>query len=278
MFKVRPTLLFVALLGLIFASTPAYGQLWRVEGTRWLSVTQINGRVEMVSSGGRARRAQRGDRLSQAGEQIITERDSSAQIAVDQGIASISVAERTQLQVRSLSITQAGGYITNLAVVRGQARLRVRPFSNPESKIEIYTPAGVSGVRGTEFGVAVQPDGKTGVATLEGEVTLSAQGQTVAINDNQQSMVSPGEPPTPPEPLRDDPTLSITVLRRVSGNNVRVVGSTDSVNLLEVGAELRTIDDLGQFDLIIEAPLDRRIQAQVTTPLGTKQAYELVVP
>ncbi len=232
----------------------------------------------MVSPAGSARRARRGDRLSQVGEQIITQRNSSARLAVDLGIANIAVAERTQLQVRSLSITRAGGYITSLFVARGQIRLNVRPFSNPESELEIYTPAGVSGVRGTEFGVAVQPDGKTGVATLEGSVTLSGQGQTVVINSDQQSTVRPGEPPTPPEPLRNDPTLFITVLRRIRGNSVRIVGSTDPVNLLEVDAELRSIDDAGQFDLIVETARDRRIQAQVTTPLGTQQAYELVVP
>ena len=36
----------------------------------------------------------------------------------------------------------------------------------------VITPAGVSGVRGTEFGVSVLPSGKAGLATLKGMVTL----------------------------------------------------------------------------------------------------------
>uniref|UniRef100_A0ACD5H295 FecR domain-containing protein n=1 Tax=Desertifilum tharense IPPAS B-1220 TaxID=1781255 RepID=A0ACD5H295_9CYAN len=50
----------------------------------------------------------------------------------------------------------------------GQARFRVRRFNHPGSSLEIETPAGSSAVRGTEFGVSVHPDGKTGIATREG--------------------------------------------------------------------------------------------------------------
>ncbi len=278
MFKVRPTLLLVALLGLILYLAPAYGQLWRIEGARWLSVTQFNGNVELVPFGGSPRQVRRGDRLSRVGDQLITGQNSSAQLAVDVSIANVFVAERTQLQIRTLSVTQSGGYVTQLLVPRGQARLRVRPFTNPDSQLEIYTPAGVSGVRGTDFGVSVQPDGKTGVATLEGGIALSAQNQTVLVSGDQQSTVRPGEPPTLPELLRDDPTLFVAILKPVRGGLAQVSGSTDPVNLLEVSEELRNTDDAGQFDLTVELPQDRRIKVQVTTPLGTKQAYELVVP
>lgn len=271
-------MLLIAVLGLILALSPAYGQMWRIEGSRWLSVTQVFGNVEIAPFGDSSRRARVGDRLNQVGDWLITGPNSSTQLAVDLGIANISVAEKTQMQVRTLSITQNGGYVTELLLAQGQARFRARPFSNPDTTLEIYTPAGVSGVRGTEFGVSVQPDGKTGVATLEGSVALSAQNQTVVVGDNQQSSVSPGEPPTPPEPLRDDPTLLITVLRRVRGGLVQIRGSTDPINLLEIGEELRAIGDDGQFDLTVELPRDRRIPAQVTTPLGTKQAYELALP
>lgn len=278
MLKIRPALLIVALMGLTLLLAPAYGQLWRIQGSRWLSVAQVRGNVEIVSLGDSPRRASRGDRLSQVGDQIITGQNSSARLTVDQGIASISVAERTQMQVRALGITQTGGYITELLIIQGQARLQVRPFTNPDSKLEIYTPAGVSGVRGTEFGIAVQPDGKTGLATLEGSVALSAQNQTVLVSGDQQSTVIPGEPPTAPEPLRNDPTLSVTILKPIGGGEVRVSGITDPTNLLEVREELRTLNEDGQFNLTVTIPPDRRIKAKVTTPLGTQQAYELLVP
>lgn len=278
MFKVRPTWLFVALLGLIIFPEPAYAQMWRIEGERWLSITQVNGDVRIVPFGSSARRAQRGSRLRQVGDQIITGQNASAQLAVDLNIASISVAEKTRLQVRALSITQSGARITELFVIQGQARLQVRPFTDPDSRLDLYTPAGVSGVRGTDFGITVQPDGKTGLATLEGSVAFSAQNQTVLVSDNQQSTASPGEPPTPPSSLRDDPSLSIAVLKPTEEGSIRVSGSTDPVNLLEVVGELRVLDESGQFDLTMDLPRDHRIPVQVTTPLGTQQAYELAVP
>jgi hypothetical protein len=44
--------------------------------------------------------------------------------------------------------------------------------------LEISSPSGVAGVRGTVFGVAVDPKGKTGISTLEGAVATTAKGQT----------------------------------------------------------------------------------------------------
>jgi hypothetical protein len=73
-----------------------------------------------------------------------------------------------------MSIAPNNGRITRLLVPRGQVRLQLRPFTNPGSRMEIETPAGTSGVRGTEFGLNVQPDGKMAIATLEGSVATSA--------------------------------------------------------------------------------------------------------
>ncbi|MEO0769286.1 MAG: iron dicitrate transport regulator FecR, partial [Cyanobacteria bacterium J06649_4] len=163
--------------------------------------------------------------------------------------------------------------------------LRIRPLTNPATRIEMYTPAGVSGVRGTDFGVAVGPDGQTGVATFEGRVASSAQGQTVTVNAQQQTIIRPGEPPTPPQPLRDDPTLFIETLR-VLPNQVdaagralaQVVGSTDPANLLELNIQQRLLDREGRFDITLPVVANGRIPAVVTTPLGTSQKYELLVP
>ena len=278
MIKVRPTLFLIALLGLIVWLVPAYGQLWRVETTRWLSVTQIDGNVQIVPLDSRARPARIGDRLSQVGDQLVTGQNATAELAVDEGIARIAVAEKTQLQVRALSIVRTGGHVTDLLIKRGQARLRVRRFTNPDSRLDLYTPAGVSGVRGTDFGITVQPEGQTAVATLEGSVALSAQNQTVLVSENLQSTVSPGEPPTPPEPLIDSPSLSIAVLKPIAEGSVNVLGSTDPVNLLEVVDKFLMLDEEGHFDITVEIPSNRRIRAKVITPLGTKQTYELVVP
>ena len=270
-----------------------------LQGSRWLAVDRLSGQVSLIPYQGNRRAARLGDRLSNVGDILVTSDKSSARLAVDAQTGFVTMAENTQVQVQALSLTRSGGRITELAVSRGQVRLRVRPLTNPGTRLEIRTPSGVSGVRGTDFGVTVPPNGQTGVATLTGSVATSAQGKTVAIVTGTQSVVYPGEAPLPPEPLRDDPTLFVERLSFVAGSSsttpmVRLVGYTDKVNLLKVNNDLKELSRTGRFDLVVPLFEDsaannsennprnrlrnRYIQATVTTPLGKEQQYELVMP
>ncbi len=285
------------IIGFMLAMTAASVQSLSIQGRRWLTVDQLSGSVDFIPYGESAREAKIGDRFSNVGDMLVTKADASARLEVDQRTGFVTVAENTQVQVQALSITSSGGRVTELAVNAGQVRLRVRPLTNPGSRLEIHTPAGVSGVRGTDFGVTVQFDGVTGVATAEGSVATSAQGKTVAVVANTQSSIFPGEPPTEPEPLRDDPTLFIERLVTLPGSEpgntmVQVTGYTDTVNLLEINGDPKNLDRAGHFNLVVPllgelgttpsaepAPSsDLRIQAKVTTPLGTEQRYEILVP
>ncbi|MGB3296011.1 MAG: FecR family protein [Phormidesmis sp.] len=257
--------------------TLAYSQPISVRGDRWLTVTALSGKVDLTSYRSRQRQARLGDHLDRVGDMITTGSNASVSLNVDLATGSLTMSENSQLQVQALSITPAGGRVTELLVRRGQVRVRARPLTNPDTRLEIHTPAGVSGVRGTDFGVSVQPTGQTGVATIEGRVIASAQGQTVSVGTALQSSIYPGDPPTPPEPLRNDPTLYIERLTS-SGTTVRIVGQTDLVNLLEIGDQPQVLSRAGRFDLSLPLPSDRRIEAMVTTPLGTQQKYQLVVP
>lgn len=276
----RRSLLVAIALGLVLTIGTAFGQSnLTIQGDRWLTITQLDGPVELVAAGGSKRAARRGDRLTSVGDTLTTGTDASARLEVDQATGFVTMAENSQLRVQALSITSNGGRVTELAVTRGQVRLRVRPLTNPASRLEIHTPAGVSGVRGTDFGVTVQPNGRTGVATEEGSVFASAQGETVNVGSQLQSTINPGEPPTPPVPLRNDPSLFVRVLSPIRGQQaVRLAGHTDSVNLLKINGELQALGREGEFDQVIALDGGRRITALVTTPLGTEQRYELVVP
>ena len=276
----RPALLMLLVLIALSASEGiliARGWPVSVRGDRWLAVSATRGGVELSARSGQRRPARRGDRLDRVGDTITTGANASARLDVDTATGSIAMAENSQLRVQALGITANGGRITELLVSRGQVRVQVRRLTNPETRLEIHTPAGVSGVRGTDFGVAVQPTGQTGTATLEGQVLVSAQGQTVTVDTAFQSLTRPGEPPTPPEPLRNDPSLSIETLR-VRGSSVQIVGQTDPVNLLEIDNRLQALSRAGRFDLTLPLPGNRRIEAVVTTPLGTQQRYEIAVP
>jgi len=267
------------LLALSFANgaTQVDAQSLQVRVDRWLEVRQATGAVT-YQQGQTSRNARVGTRLQAIGEAIRTGQGASAVLAVDTGIGFVNISENTTVRVQNLQVTNNGGRITQLQVSGGQARLQVRRFTNPGSRLEIQTPAGVSGVRGTDFGVSVQPDGKTGLVTLEGGVVASAQGQSVAVEAGFQSLVIPGEPPSPAVPLTNDPGLDLRQLTAEANQTARIVGQVDLVNLVQIENQPLVLDRQGQFDVTVPLPADRSIEAVVTTPLGRRQVYELVVP
>lgn len=254
-----------------------------VAGNRWLAITSMQGRVDFISSRGERRQAQVGDRLDSVGDGLSTGPRASVRLVADQQAGTLSVAENSQLQVKTLSITSRGGRITVIDVLRGQVRMRVRPLTNPDSRLEIHTPAGISGVRGTDFGVTVQFGGRTGIATSEGSVYVTAQSETVSVDADLQTTIIPGEPPQLPQPLRNDPTVYITALSAVPGSvpsnpMARLVGSTDPVNLIQINQDQKTLNQVGRFDVVVPMSAERHVSMSVLTPLGTEQQYELVVP
>lgn len=261
--------------GLLF-SAAVYGQVLTVQGDRWLAIADLLGDVQFVT-GQQRRLAKKGDRLASVGNALITKANASARLAIDEATGSVTMAENSHLRIQTLTITRGGGRVTELNVLRGQVRVRTRPLTNPESRLEIHTPAGISGVRGTDFGVTVQPDGQTAIATESGRVAASAQGETVFVSAGLQSIIRPGSPPTPAQQFTDDPSLNIEVLRATSSRTAQIVGSTDVTNIVRINGEALTFDEFGRFDVNVPIASDR-IQAEVTTPLGTQQKYELVVP
>jgi hypothetical protein len=164
-----------------------------------------------------------------------------------------------------------------MKVTQGRAKLKLRRFTNPESRFEIETPAGISGVRGTEFGINVQPDGKTSVAVLEGKVDSSAQDKTVGINGGFQSFTIAGEPPTDPVPLRDDPSLTYTLDRTIVNGNRRIAlrGQVDTVNAVFIAGKPVLVDRKGEFVMAMQAVSHPKIEIQVVTPLGKTKNYSL---
>ena len=100
----------------------------------------------------------------------------------------------------------------------------------------------------------------------------------MAVGANLQTLIVPGEPPTPPVPLRDDPRLDLQQIESAQGGRAaRIVGRLDPVNLLLIEDQPQVVPPDGQFSL--EAPLrNGRITAIVITPLGKRQTYELALP
>ncbi|MBE9156903.1 FecR domain-containing protein [Nodosilinea sp. LEGE 06152] len=247
-----------------------------VRVNRGLSVRQLQGEVTLLRPG-RSAPAAVGDRLDAVGDGLRTGTRSSVVLEVDTDVGFLDVSERTELRIRTLEMAADGGRITHLSVPRGQVRTRLRRFTNQGSQFEIETPAGISGVRGTEFGVSVQENGKTGIAILTGAVDTSAVGETVAVPAGFQNLIWPGEPPTQPVPLRDDPGL--TYERQVIFENrtryVSMTGRVDPVNTVLVDGAPQAVDRQGEFRITRLATARLRVEVVVTTPLGRQEIHEI---
>ncbi|MEA5466182.1 FecR family protein [Leptothoe sp. PORK10 BA2] len=263
------SLLAVTTFGLSLASTFEAESAVR----RALHVRRTSGTVTTVN--GQQRRTQVGDQLTASGHGLITGHRSSANLAIDGGSGSVSVAQNTQMTIQQLSVSSRGGHVTVLDVPRGQARVQVPTFTNPSSRLELHTPSGVAAVRGTVFGVSVSENGKTGIATLEGKVEASAQSVKVPVAPGMVSIIHPGEAPTPARPL--DRTLEIQWnLFEWRGNRLYVEGKIDSANSLLVAENEISVDRHGYFKS--DFPLSKsthRVIATVQNPMGETRDHRL---
>jgi hypothetical protein len=243
---------------------------------RWLEVEQVMGRA-VIGTPQSQRPAQQGDRLQQVGDQLTTQSRSTARLIVDTGIGTVDVAPDTQMIVRELQTNPDDSRTSRLYIPYGRIKVRLRKFTHPNTEFQLETPAGISGVRGTEFGLVVQPSGKTGVAVLEGAVKTSAQGVDVAVDQGFQNVIIPGEPPSDPVPLQQDTGLQYRFERRIANQQrrLRLLGQVDGVNSILVDGQPQSTDRQGEFAVDIPAVSFPRVQVLVTTPLGEEKLYTL---
>ena len=272
---------FLAVGFLFFAGIQSLAQQpFQVRVDRWLEVQQAANEVTFKHNS-TARSAQIGDRLQAVGDSITTGRKSSATLFVDTGVGFVEVAEQSTLRIRRLDIAADNGRITHLDVPAGNVHLRVRRFTHQGSELELQTPVGLSAVRGTEFGVAVQPNGKTGLAVSRGVVQSAAQGQAINVAAGFQNFTLPGEPPSKPVKLTDDTSLHYEFEKTIerSVRKVRLLGRVDPVNSVVVDGIPYATDRNGTFRTDVRFVTSYlSIQVVVATPLGKKETYALSLP
>lgn len=279
----RQKILFASLpLGLVFLTFAGDQALSQrsipIRVDRWLIVRQTQGNVVFQALNTAARPAKVGDRLQNIGESITTSQNGAAMLEVDTGVGFVKLADNTLVRVRSLQVAADNGRITHLEVPKGQVRLQLRRFTHSGSDLKIWTPAGVSAVRGTVFGVSIQPNGKTGLATLQGKVDTIAQERTIAVPAGFQNLTIPGEPPSAAVPLRDSTELTYKVERRIENARrvIRLVGKVDPVNTVVIRGVSQTTDRQGGFVLLLP-PETQGLQITVITPLGRRQVHYIAI-
>jgi len=121
------------------------------------------------------------------------------------------------LQKNSYLIFETKNTYNNEGVLNIRIRLphgRIETIINPEkrkgTRFEIHTPAAITGVRGTNFRVAMEKNKKVGrTEVTQGKVAVSGTvGKTIAVPANFGTVVTVGKPPSTPSRLLSPPDLS----------------------------------------------------------------------
>jgi hypothetical protein len=260
--------------GLIVGVSPAWaGGGGPLQQPRYLEVREVQGSVTSQQ-----RPVQVGDRVQSRATAITTGEDSGTTLVLDNNTGTVAVSENTQLAVDQVSTTPTGGQQTELSLQEGEVRANIQTFTNPESSFRVNTPAGVAGVRGTEFSVVVLPTGETRVTTFEGVVEVTAQGQTELIQPGYFSQLTPGQPPTEPRPAPEDTRLSLQFVTEAGVERLQITATVPARSQVTVNQQSLPISPTGEVSAVVDVPSDRLLQMVVRDPFGVEQVYELALP
>lgn len=113
-------------------------------------------------------------------DKINTGVNSKVSFAFDDA-STLSIGENAQLKItKHIFNPDKNLRQTVVEVSLGAVRFAVTKEKNKNSTFKVITPSGIAGVRGTEFVVIVEPDGKTTFVGLEGSIEtipFSPEGQ-----------------------------------------------------------------------------------------------------
>lgn len=148
----------------------------------WLSVamaadiSQIRGEVGVRRAGSSPSPLKKGDRIG-SGDLVWTGSDGFARIELrDKSVVTLGPNSRYLLSVDSDAVDKEG---SKAMVVSGSARLDLskikKLYVNKDESYKVYTPTAVCGVRGTEFTVQSDRNGRTRTAVTEGEIAVSGK-------------------------------------------------------------------------------------------------------
>jgi hypothetical protein len=244
-----------------------------------LQVRQLAGRVLYQPGGNSARVARIGDTLQNIGDRLITGAQSGAVLRLGETIAQVEMAADTELVIRNIAIAESGGLVSQITLRQGMARFRVPDFLNPDSNMYVSTPAAQISLRGADFLIGVNADGKTTVSVWRGSAI--AKGTTnvrQTINAGFYSLIFPGVSPTKPAPISNNIAIRVENVFMDNARRTHVVAQVAPENAVFVANKAVITDDLGRFRVILPPNSDRRFVVTVSTPLGNSQTYNLAVP
>ena len=167
------------------------------------TLTSIVGDVQVHAPGGTWKKATEGMTVK-TGAEIKTGAKSTVVIKWSTKNV-IKLTPYTNFTIKDMDVDPRSKTVnTKVELTTGKVKGRAEKLSNPNSSYTINTPTAVAGVRGTTFDMANTPDNATELYTYDGLMEASAQGQTVQVPAGTFVTIDPGQPPSSPQPIKDD--------------------------------------------------------------------------
>ena len=183
---------------------------------RWLKVQPAPARVVAAAGGGTVTRAGSSSTSSlvegtllHAGDTVELAASGSATLEFADG-SRLLIAPGSVVRMDSLRAYGDGGMVdTRVRLEEGRADTHVPATKYPATRFEIWTPAAVSAVRGTEFRVGVAEEGGVSrTEVLAGMAEVSAQNRSVPVREGFGTITTRGRPPSAPRLLLPAPDLT----------------------------------------------------------------------
>jgi FecR protein len=146
-----------------------------------------------------------GDLLN-IGDRVQTAVSSHAMVTFFDG-STLEIEPATTVQIEDAASATSGAISIRISQTIGRTWASVQKLARVDSKFEIRTPTAVAAVRGTGFITEVLADGTTTVQTTDGNVQVTAQGQSVTVGAGQTTTVPPSSPPSAPVSRSTPPNL-----------------------------------------------------------------------
>ncbi len=188
----------IVVLAMVAVLSPTYGGGPNTALSATTTLSILSSLVRVVSSGSESLREGRDGEVLSAGDRVRTDAAGRGLVTFFEGSALVLEPD-TEFVVRQLQDGGASG-TTRIGLDQraGKFWARVARFAQPGSELRIDTPAATAVVRGTLVGGRLDPDGTFTCWALEGQVEVTAQGGTVVVGSDQQTVVAPGSPPSQP--------------------------------------------------------------------------------
>lgn len=139
----------------------------------------------------------------------LTTRDGSFAIIEFADGSTLYVRENTNLTLNKITYIEKSAIVdTQVRLQRGGVESKVIPFTRPENRFEIITPAAVAAVRGTVFQVSLDKNNSMQSEVIEGAVKVKNEFGEKLLPAGFGNIVQQGQPPGDPETLLPAPDLS----------------------------------------------------------------------